>query len=85
MKRFVIILIFIFTCINLHAQVNVITTIGGTGVPGYSGDNGPATSAKIYFPEQLCLDDSGNVLIADSYNHRIRKIDISTSVMSRMN
>lgn len=52
----------------------VITTIGGTGVYGYSGDGGSATSAMISGPYDICLDRLGNVYFADNANNRVRKI-----------
>jgi hypothetical protein len=51
-----------------------ITTIAGTGTCCYSGDGGPATSAQFNFPEGVAVDGSGNVYIADTNNHRLRKI-----------
>ena len=55
----------------------VITTVAGNGTEGYSGDGGPATSAEFDHPSSVAADSSGNIYIADSYNHRIRKIDAS--------
>jgi sugar lactone lactonase YvrE len=51
-----------------------ITTIAGTGVNGFSGDGGPATSAELYDPRGVAVDAAGNVYIADSGNSRGRKI-----------
>jgi len=51
-----------------------ITTIAGTGSAGYSGDNGPATSARLNNPHGVAVDAAGNVYIADSPNQRIRKV-----------
>lgn len=52
----------------------VITTIAGTGAPGYNGDNILATNAMLYSPTFLNMDNEGNLFITDSYNHRIRKV-----------
>ncbi len=59
-------------------KVNIsgmITTFAGNGLGGYSGDGGPATSAELYQPIALAVDDTGNVYIADSWNHAIRKVN----------
>jgi NHL repeat-containing protein len=53
----------------------VITTVAGTGNPGYSGDGGPATAAKLETPHSVALDADGILYIADSPNQRIRKVD----------
>ena len=52
----------------------VISTIAGVGTSGYSGDNGPALSARLASPFDVAIDGSGNLLIADQNNHRIRKV-----------
>jgi trimeric autotransporter adhesin len=52
----------------------VITTIAGNGTSGYSGDGGQATSAQLAEPIGIALDSAGNLFIADSGNHRIRKV-----------
>jgi len=57
-----------------------IGTIAGTGTKGYSGDGGAATSAQLNNICELAVDSSGNVYIADTYNHRIRKIDTSGKI-----
>jgi sugar lactone lactonase YvrE len=56
----------------------VITTIAGTGIEGYSGDNAIATAAQLDTPSGVAVDASGNIYIADSHNHRIRKISGGT-------
>jgi uncharacterized protein (TIGR03437 family) len=52
----------------------VITTVAGTGIQGFSGDDGPATSAQLSTPVAVALDPAGNLYIADTNNYRIRKI-----------
>jgi sugar lactone lactonase YvrE len=54
-----------------------ISTFAGTGIAGYSGDGGLARNAMLYQPTGLLWDASGNMLVADSANDRIRKIDTS--------
>jgi hypothetical protein len=54
-----------------------ISRVAGTGTYGYSGDDGPATSAKLASPFGLATDGAGNLYIADANNHRIRKVDSS--------
>ena len=52
-----------------------VTTVAGTGAAGFSGDGGQATAAQLNIPEGLALDASGNIYIADTGNHTIRKVD----------
>jgi len=52
----------------------VITTVAGSGTPGFGGDNGPATGAQLYFPSGVAVDSALNLYIADSANNRIRKV-----------
>ncbi len=59
-----------------HAQAT-ITTVAGTGSGGYSGDGGQATSAKLGGALTVAVDNSGNLLISDGGNNRIRKVDAS--------
>ncbi len=53
----------------------VITTFAGTGAPGDTGDTGQATAAQVNAPFGIAVDSAGNVYIADTFNHRIRKVD----------
>jgi sugar lactone lactonase YvrE len=53
----------------------IITTIAGTGTPGYNGDNIPATSAQLFDPYVGAVDNAGNLYFSDYNNHRIRKIN----------
>jgi len=52
----------------------VITTVAGNGIAGFSGDNGPATSAELNLPSGIAVDSAGNLYIYDTYNSRIRKV-----------
>jgi uncharacterized protein (TIGR03437 family) len=62
-------------CIIRKIAANgVITTVAGTGVGGYSGDNGPATNAQLAYQLGVAVNAAGELFIADSYNHRIRKV-----------
>src|SRR5262249_5156859 len=51
-----------------------IITVAGTGYSAYSGDGGPATSARLYYPAGVAVDSSGNLFIADYGNNRIREV-----------
>jgi len=63
---------------RVDAETLRISTIAGTGVAGFSGDGGLASSAALNNPIGIAIDSSGNILIADSGNHRIRRIDART-------
>lgn len=52
-----------------------LTVIAGTGEGGFSGDGGPATKARLFAPHDLAFDSAGDLLIADTFNHRIRRVD----------
>ena len=53
----------------------VITTLAGTGVAGYKGDGGPAGRADLSHPFALVFDPAGNLLVADTYNSVIRRVE----------
>jgi sugar lactone lactonase YvrE len=55
-----------------------ITTIAGTGTPGFSGDAAAATAAQLSLPSGVAVDKSGNLYIADTNNHRIREVSGGT-------
>jgi DNA-binding beta-propeller fold protein YncE len=67
---------------RVDAKTKVITTVAGTGAPGFSGDGGPATKAQLRQPHSIALDSHGGLLICDIGNHRIRRVDLSTGMMS---
>lgn len=62
------------TCHAQAVTAYTITTVAGTGSAGYSGDGGPATSAQLAGVYGIFVDSSGNLFIADQFNHRIRKV-----------
>ncbi len=59
----------------------LISTVAGTGLPGGSGDGGPATDAQLSNPRGVCTDRFGRIYIADQANNRIRMVD-TTGVIS---
>ncbi|MHC5112213.1 MAG: PKD domain-containing protein, partial [Planctomycetota bacterium] len=67
---------------RVDAVTGTTSTIAGNGVPGYSGDGGPATSASLNYPHSVAVDDAGNLYIADHYNHRVRRVDAASSIIS---
>lgn len=52
----------------------IITTFAGNGIAGFSGDGGPATSAKLHGPAGVHFDLAGNLYVCDATNNRIRKV-----------
>ncbi len=67
---------------KVTVSTGIITTIAGTGNDSYSGDNGPATAADLNFPEGVAVDASGNVYIADTENNLVRKVTVSTGIIT---
>ena len=69
---------------KVTVSTGVITTVAGTGstTGGYNGDNIQATAATLNWPHDVVLDSYGNLYIADFYNNRIRKVTISTGLIT---
>jgi sugar lactone lactonase YvrE len=63
---------------KVDAKTEIITTLAGTGAPGFSGDGGPASRARLRQPHSIALDPSGGLLICDVGNHRVRRVDFAT-------
>jgi sugar lactone lactonase YvrE len=61
--------------VNIETRLGTIRSVAGNGTPGFSGDGDSALAASLNEPKNLCLDGHGNLLIADSENHVIRKVD----------
>lgn len=62
------------------SAAGIITTVAGTGVRGYSGDGGPATSAMIDNPRSVVPLADGGFLIPDSNNHRVRRVSAAGTI-----
>lgn len=75
MRVFIFIISLVFYSSFLYGQI--ITTVAGNGVAGYSGDGGPATAAHLQFPTSVSKDPFGNIYFSDRNNNCIRKIDAS--------
>lgn len=67
---------------RVDAQTGIITTIAGNGDGDFGGDNGPAKQASLLIPCNILLDGKGGLLISDSLNDRIRKIDLNTNIIN---
>jgi uncharacterized protein (TIGR03437 family) len=60
--------------LRLDAVTGVLTVVAGNGIPGFSGDNGLATSAELNYPGGVVIDAVGTLYIADTYNYVVRKV-----------
>ena len=67
---------------RVDAATGVITTVAGNGEQGFSGDGGPAPQAGLSYPSCVFVDGAGNLFIADLGNHRIRRVDAATGVIT---
>jgi hypothetical protein len=74
---------------KISAQTGIISTVAGDGynagnfdIGGYSGDGGPATSARLNTPTSIAFDSHNNMYIADSENYIIRKVDATTKIIT---
>jgi sugar lactone lactonase YvrE len=66
----------------VSVHVTTISTVAGSGEPAHAGDGGPATSASLNEPKWVAVDRRGNLFVADSENHAIRKVDRVTGIIS---
>jgi DNA-binding beta-propeller fold protein YncE len=62
----------------------ILHHVAGTGQAGYSGDGGPALEATLNGPKGIAVDPRGNVVVADTENHAIRRIDVGTGLISTL-
>ena len=62
---------------KVNMSTGTITTVAGNGTAGFLGDGGPATAAELNTPDGLAVDAAGNLYISDSYNYRVRKVNLA--------
>ena len=63
----------------VKATGNMIT-VAGNGMPGYSGDSGPATTAELNGPDDVALDSAGDLFISDAFNNAVREVTPAVTV-----
>jgi sugar lactone lactonase YvrE len=69
-------------CIRrVDGKTRILTTLAGTGEPGFSGDGGPATQAQMVEPNGICLDGRGHLYIADVRGQRVRRVSLDTGLI----
>ena len=68
----------------ISSSTGLVTTIAGTGEAGYNGDGFSSSSATLTNPVGVVLDGQGNLYVADSGNHRVRRVDLSSLEISTM-
>lgn len=73
----------VWMCLFLCAasEPKIVTAVG-TGQPGYSGNGGPAVKARLNQPFDVAFDGHGDIYVSDTFNHRIRKIEHDTGIIS---
>jgi sugar lactone lactonase YvrE len=69
---------------RVDARTRVVTTLVGTGVAGFAGDGGPASSAQLRQPHSIAFDARGDLLICDIGNQRVRAVDMRTRTISTL-
>jgi sugar lactone lactonase YvrE len=67
---------------KIDGVTGVVTTVAGNGTGGFSGDGGPATQASLNLPQGVTVDGAGNLLIADTQNSRLRRVDALTGIIT---
>jgi hypothetical protein len=67
---------------RIKLATGIITTIAGTGEPGYSGDGGPAIEAHLDWPQDIALDSNDYCFVADTGNHAIRRVDLDRGIIT---
>ena len=67
---------------RIARATGIVTTVVGTGTPGDGGDGGPATGAQLRAPRALAFGPAGDLYIADTGNHRVRRVERETGVIT---
>jgi len=68
--------------VRRFSVAGIVTTVAGNGTQGFAGDYGPATTAELNSPSGLAMDTAGDLYIADSHNHRVRKVAANTGTIT---
>jgi DNA-binding beta-propeller fold protein YncE len=66
---------------KVDGKTGIISTLAGTGTAGFSGDGGPANQAQLRQPHSIAITPTGDLLICDIGNHRIRRVNLSTGLI----
>src|SRR5436309_1127902 len=82
LHRLLSFVVFILLAAEAFAQTGVMTTAAGTGNAGFNGDGIPATSAEINGPYGVTVDAAGNFYFTEWYNHRVRKVNAGTGIIT---
>jgi sugar lactone lactonase YvrE len=69
---------------TVDPKTGIISTIAGTTARGYSGDGGPSLAAVFDAPKEMAIDRDGSLLIVDTENHAIRRIDHRTGILTNL-
>jgi DNA-binding beta-propeller fold protein YncE len=67
---------------RVDMKSGIISTVAGSGMPGYAGDGGPATKGKFNQPHGIVLDRNDNLYICDPLNNRLRRVDAKTGILT---
>ncbi len=67
---------------RVDLKTGIITTVAGSGEPGYSGDGGPAIQAKLNEPYEVRFDHEGNLFFVEMINHLVRRVDAKSGIIS---
>jgi sugar lactone lactonase YvrE len=67
---------------RIDANSGIVTTVAGSGAGGFGGDGGPATAARLNYPKGVEIAPDGSLYIADNNNHRVRRVDLATGIIT---